>query len=227
MNVLCVDTSTPFSVVAVVRNMKMVAGARRRFEKGRAEGIFCLIKECLKASRMDIKDMDAFGVGVGPGSFTGLRIGLSAVKGFSLALSRPIYPFSSLEAIAFNAGPSVRRLSVAVDARRSNVYAAEFRRDRRGGLRSFRKDALLGVDIWLDRADGAAVFSGDAVGLYASELQGRLGRLVSLEEDLWYPTPESIVVLTGRALRERRRTDAHGLRAAYLYARDCQVKRTC
>jgi tRNA threonylcarbamoyladenosine biosynthesis protein TsaB len=228
MNILCLDTSTPFSVVAVARNARLVAGVRRRFEKGRAEGIFDLIGACLKASRLDVKDMDAFGVGAGPGSFTGLRIGLSAVKGFSLGLSRPIYPFSSLGAIAFNAaGLSIGRLVVGVDARRSNVYTAEFKRDRQGELKACRQDALVSASSWVDRVPRNAVFCGDALGLYASELEKRLGRLESLSEDLWCPTPESVVALAWRTVRQKRKTDAQGLKAVYLYPRDCQVRKTC
>ncbi|MDD2866256.1 MAG: tRNA (adenosine(37)-N6)-threonylcarbamoyltransferase complex dimerization subunit type 1 TsaB [Candidatus Omnitrophica bacterium] len=227
MNFLCLDTSTAYSVVAVADEKKVLAGARRQFEKGRAEGIFDLVEACLHRSGLALKDIDAFGVGIGPGSFTGLRIGLSAVKGFAFASSRPVYPFSSLTAVAFNAVHiPAQRLAVAVDARRSHVYAAEFKRDGRGEFLPLRKDALLEVNRWLGRLGAHAVLAGDAVKMYAPELRKRLGVFGSLEEDLWYPTPEGIAALTRKVFREKRKTDAQGLEAAYLYAQDCQVKRT-
>lgn len=228
MNFLCLDTSTAYSVVAVADEKKVFAGTRRRFEKGRAEGIFDLVEACLHRSGLALKDMDAFGVGVGPGSFTGLRIGLSAIKGFAFASSRPVYPFSSLTAIAFNAVHiPMRRLSVAVDARRSHVYTAEFKPDGQGGFLALRKDALLDVGRWLGRLDAHTVLAGDAVKMYAPELRKRLGVYGSLEEELWYPTPEGLAALTRKAFREKRKTDAQGLEAAYLYAQDCQVRKAC
>jgi|GEM_PF-827830 len=228
MNFLCLDSSTVYSVVAVCDEKKVLAGTRRQFEKGRAEGIFGLIETCLHSSGLALKDMDAFGVGVGPGSFTGLRIGLSAVKGFAFAFSRPVYPFSSLAAIAFNAVHiPARRLAVAVDARRSHVYAAEFKQDGKKGFVPLRKDALLDVERWLGRLDGHTVLAGDAVKVYGQELGKRLGVFGSLKEDMWYPTPEGIAALTRKASRQRRKTDAQGLEAVYLYSRDCQVRKAC
>ncbi len=228
MNFLCLDTSTAYSVVAVADEKKVLAQARRRFDKGRAEGVFDLIETCLRQASLTLKDIAAFGVGVGPGSFTGVRIGLSAIKGFSFAFSRPVYPFSSLAAIAVNAVRiPVRRLAVAVDARRSHVYAAEFKQDGKGGFEPLCKDALLDVERWLDRLDTKAVLTGDAVKVYSQEIGRRLGVLGSLEEDMWYPAPEGIAALTQKAFRQRRKTDAQGLEAVYLYARDCQVKKIC
>ena len=228
MNFLCLDTSTVYSVVAVSDEKKVLAGARRQFEKGRAEGVFELIETCLQQSGLALKDMDAFGVGAGPGSFTGLRVGLSAVKGFAFAFSRPVYPFSSLAAIAFNAVHiPARRLAVAVDARRSHVYAAEFKQDGKKGFVPLRKDALLDVERWLGRLNGHTVLAGDAVKMYAPAIQERLGVAGCLEEDMWYPTPEGIAALTRKAFRQRRKTDAQGLEAVYLYSRDCQVRKAC
>jgi hypothetical protein len=107
------------------------------------------------------------------------------------------------------------------------VYAAEFRQDGRGGFELLRKDALLDVERWLGRLDAKVVLAGDAVKVYGQQLSKRLGVFGSLEEELWYPTPEGIAALTRRAFHEKRRTDAQGLEAVYLYARDCQVKKAC
>lgn len=224
MTCLCLDTSTPYCVVSIVRGSKMLWGERRLFGKDRSEGLFLLIKKGLKKTAMTLADMTALAVGRGPGSFTGLRIGLSAVKGFSFALSLPVFSFSSLDAIAHNANSSdLKKLSVVVDARRGNVYTRLYRRKSSGELMAVKKEQLIPAVAWAGNLSSGTVVSGDGVKEYASELKGQFA---SLAEESWYPSCESISSLAVLAAQAGAKTDAQGLKAVYLYPRDCQVAKT-
>jgi len=195
------------------------------FEKGQSEGLFFLVRRGLKKTGFDLCDMTAFAAGRGPGSFTGLRIGLSVAKGFSFAFSRPVLAFSSLEAIAYNADTAgTKTVSVAVDARRGNVYSRLYRRNAKGEMVGLKREALVPAPVWASGIPADAVVAGDGVSTYGAELKGKFA---ALEESLWYPTPESISRLALEAWRAGEKTDAEGLRAVYLYSRDCQVKKTC
>jgi tRNA threonylcarbamoyladenosine biosynthesis protein TsaB len=229
MNFLSIDTSTKYSVVAIRDKHGKVHGCRRLFEKGRADRLAALITECLKRSGLEIGAMDYFGVGVGPGSFTGLRIGLSIIKGLSYALKKPCLVFSSLDAIAFNKAPYKKgRLCVMVDAKRSNVYSRFY--DTAGSsAASFcvkarpPKDALLSLPVLLKKTAGSTAFSGDAIELYREDISAKVRQARFFSQRFWYPTPESITSLTLESFRSKKVVDCFKLSATYLYAQDCQV----
>ena len=229
MNFLSIDTSTKYSVVAIIGKHGKVHGCRRLFEKGRADKLSALIAECLKRSDLEIGDVDYFGVGVGPGSFTGLRIGLSIIKGLSYALKKPCLVFSSLAAIAFNNAPYKNgRLCVMVDAKRSNVYSRfyDISGSSIGGscLRArSSKDALLSSPVLLKKTDSSTIFSGDAIDLYRGDILAKAKESRFLAQRFWYPTPESIASLTLESFKSKNVVDCFKLSATYLYAQDCQV----
>jgi tRNA threonylcarbamoyladenosine biosynthesis protein TsaB len=232
MKFLCLDTSGPYSVVAVSQEDRPLCGSRRLFEKGRSDGLIELMTRCLKKARLRLDQVDAFGISIGPGSFTGLRIGLSTVKGLSYAFNKPCLPFSSLDAIAYNSLKfNGDRLCVAVDARRSNVYCRFYKRSAQKGLVPCSESDLINKDqlfkeVAAAKARGESfVFSGDALEIYKKELSGIDGDSECVGRDSWYPTPESVAYLTCQACRRDDAVDSVRLSAAYLYEKDCQVNR--
>jgi len=173
--------------------------------------------------------VDYFGVGVGPGSFTGLRIGLSIIKGLSYALKKPCLVFSSLDAIAFNNAPYKKgSLCVMVDAKRSNVYSRFYHIAESSVSSScikarHPKDALLSLAVLLQKTGTPMAFSGDAIDLYRGDILAKVKDPQFLAQQFWYPTPESITSLTLESLRLKKAVDCFKLSASYLYAQDCQI----
>jgi tRNA threonylcarbamoyladenosine biosynthesis protein TsaB len=238
MNFLSVDTSTKYSVFVLSNEEKILYGERRLFEKGRPDGLSEEISRCLKKTRMGLEQIDYFGVGIGPGSFTGLRIGLSIVKGLSYACKKPCLTFSSLDAIAFNdAAYRMKKLCVMVDARRSNVYCRFYTINPSRPLNAVKgvgRDRLLSWDSLRKEFRTGLAVSGDALRLYQPLLQagGKRGAAKKvlfefIPEKFWYPTPESIARLTQQTFRRRVSVDSFGLSAVYLYEQDCQVTSKC
>ena len=126
--ILAVETSTLTASVAILIDGK-IAVARESGVNSHAEVLLPLIDECLKATNLGLADLQTIAVGAGPGSFTGLRIGMATVKGLCLASGRPITPVSSLAALAYDFHADAPTLLVPVlDARRKEIYAGFFHR---------------------------------------------------------------------------------------------------
>jgi len=210
-------------VIAVGFARDGLTGSRRAFAKGRADRLTGWIEEVLKKAGLSLDEVDVFGVGVGPGSFTGIRIGLSTVKGFSYALGKKCVAFSSLDAIAFGvkgcpAGP----LAVAVDARRSNVYCRFYRMTQTGPKRHSRP-GMLPVKEFLRRVKRGTVVTGDGVRILCKDLARR--GAVCAPEKFWHPRPEALAALMREGLLNKDFQDAFSLKAVYFYGHDCQVRR--
>ncbi len=110
-------------------------------------------------------ELAAIGVGLGPGSFTGLRIGLTAAKTLAYAVGCPLFTFDSLEAIAGNAPSEALRVVAVGDAQRGDLFAADFTRDEPGGpLRRTAATRLVRADSWPATLEGGTHVLGPALG---------------------------------------------------------------
>ncbi len=127
MLVLAMDTSTPHGSVALLEDTKLLAEVNGVSSLTHSERLLPALDLVLRQRDLTVKDMDAFAVTVGPGSFTGIRIGLSTVKSFALASGKPIAPVSTLKALGLKLKhPHNRLLCPLLDARKGEIYAALF-----------------------------------------------------------------------------------------------------
>ena len=124
MNILAIDTTAEFGSIALAGEEMLLHAP-----DGFGGVIFERIAQLLHTTGLRLEEIDAFAAAAGPGSFTGVRIGLAAVKGLAEALGRPAVGVSNLEALA-RFGTAERRVAV-IDARRGEVYAAIYDRDGR------------------------------------------------------------------------------------------------
>jgi tRNA threonylcarbamoyladenosine biosynthesis protein TsaB len=130
VNILGIETATTVCGVALIRDGTVVAEQWLEERSVHAERLFGLIDAVLQEGGVDPRDLDAIAVSIGPGSFTGLRIGLSAAKGFHLALGKPLIAVPTLVALAQRCAPMFSRndghIIAALDARRDEVYCQTF-----------------------------------------------------------------------------------------------------
>ncbi|MDZ4383175.1 MAG: tRNA (adenosine(37)-N6)-threonylcarbamoyltransferase complex dimerization subunit type 1 TsaB, partial [Thermodesulfovibrionia bacterium] len=92
MKILALETATMAGSIAIVDDEELIAEVKLNINVAHSERLISSIDYLLNASRLSIKDIDAFAISIGPGSFTGLRIGLSTAKGFSYAAKKPLVP---------------------------------------------------------------------------------------------------------------------------------------
>ncbi|MPM73691.1 tRNA threonylcarbamoyladenosine biosynthesis protein TsaB [bioreactor metagenome] len=122
--ILSLDTATLVSSVALVNDEKLIAELTIQTKKTHSEMLMPHIEKILKLAGVKKTDLKMIAVSIGPGSFTGLRIGLATAKALAYALSIPLIGVSTLEALAFNCPVPGALLSPMLDAQKGNVYQA-------------------------------------------------------------------------------------------------------
>ncbi len=127
MRVLAIDTSTMLGGIAVMDDAGLIVETRLNVKSTHSERLMTELDHTLKRAGLKISDIDVFAAAIGPGSFTGLRIGLSTVKGFSYVTGKPIVSVPTLEALVWNFPYSRYPICTMLDARKKEVYAALFK----------------------------------------------------------------------------------------------------
>jgi tRNA threonylcarbamoyladenosine biosynthesis protein TsaB len=125
MRILAVDTCLAACQVAVVDGQRTLASLSEPMTRGHQERLASMTREAMQAAELDFSSLDRIAVTLGPGSFTGLRVGLAFAKGLGAALSIPVVGVGALEALAMTA-PALADTLAMIDARRDQVYAETF-----------------------------------------------------------------------------------------------------
>ena len=123
--VLALDTSSKMTSLAMARGADVLRSISTPTDEKRSETLWSEVESLLAGLGLTIIDVDAFAVCVGPGGFTGLRVGMAAAKGFAVALNKPIVGVTSLEAAAFAARPAPY-VCAMVNAYKNEVYSQLF-----------------------------------------------------------------------------------------------------
>ena len=145
MKILALETSAKSVSVAVTEDGVPLASSYQNTGLTHSRTLMPLLDAMLTSSGLELQDMDALAVAAGPGSFTGLRIGVSALKGLAWAAEKPCCGVSTLEAMARNLAHMDALIVCAMDARRNQVYNALFRA-RGGALERLTPDRAIGIE---------------------------------------------------------------------------------
>lgn len=170
MRVLAVDTTTPRGSVALVEGTETRGEVRLTAADSHSRWLVPAIDFLLGELGLAVSDLHAYAVATGPGSFTGLRVGISTVQGLALASGRPCLGLSALDALAALVRDGAETLVAMMDAYRGEVYAALY--DRSARLRSERR--VGPPEAFLDEVHGSAAFVGCGAERYGAEIRTRL-----------------------------------------------------
>ena len=190
MNILLgIDTSTPIGSVALIDGDNLVAEHTLNIVQAHSSRLMPAIDAVLKWGDITVDDLDGCAVGIGPGSFTGIRIGVATIKSLCYALDKPIVGVSTLEAIAYNLRGSNNIICPLLDARRSEVYGAVFE----GGTEWQRlsEDLCLSIDAFLNRLETHTApnctinFIGDGLLTYGDVVREKLGERAHFAEAIF------------------------------------------
>ena len=166
---LAVDTATEICGVALAVDGRVKAELILNRGVTHTQSVLSAIDAVLGISGLTAEDVDAYAVTRGPGSFTGLRIGISSIKGLALASSKPIVGISSLEVLAHQAPGCSDLICSMMDARRQEVYWALFRRDSEG-INAIMEERVGPAAEIAAAIDEQCQFIGNGVPPYRSEL---------------------------------------------------------
>lgn len=176
MLVLSIDSATESASCAVISDSKMLGEISVNYKKQHSVVLMPMVDNLLKSLQLDIKDIDGFVVSKGPGSFTGLRIGMSMVKGLSQGTKKPFVSVSSLDALAYNMAYTSGIVCPMLDALRDNVYTALYAFDNDklvsvGEYQTLHIDELVEI---LRQYDKPVTFIGDALDKFKIKLATEL-----------------------------------------------------
>ena len=221
MKILGIDTSTKFLTVAIIDEKRVLAGYQDKGDLKHYATLVPTIDGLLKKCRLKLKDIDAIALSIGPGSFTGLRIGVATCKGINMALGIPIVALPTLDVIAENFLDEKRLLCPLLDAKKKKVYACLF--DGSRGLKRLTDYMLLDMDSLLKKIKKPTLVFGDAVGLYKDSLEKN--PYINISQEDWYPRAEVVARLGLAKAKKRKFTNPDRLAPMYLHSKYCQVKK--
>lgn len=165
MKILAVDTTSYGCSVAVVESGEVLSEYHLQERETHSKHLLKLIDEVLETAGLDIQMVDGFAVAKGPGSFTGLRIGISTLKGLAAALEKPLAGVSSLKALAYGVPCCIERICSVIDARKNEIYASFFNYTDNTFTR-ITNDFSITPEKLADDIDSPTVFIGSGVETY-------------------------------------------------------------
>jgi len=215
MKILSIDTSTDYLSVAIMDGRKIIAGYHRPSNRNHSRLLVPIIAKLIKRSGLKIKDIGGFCVSIGPGSFTGLRIGVVTVKGMAYALDKPVVTVPTLDIIARNAKGFKGIVCPVIDAKKSKVYACLYKSDG-VNFKKISKYLLLPAESLLKITENydKVLFLGDGV-----KLVGREEKIKS-----WYPRADVVAGLAAEGFRKKKFVSPGKLEPMYIYSMECDIK---
>ena len=191
-SILAFETSSPYLSVALGTRDGKIKELHSKIPLKHSENLIPLVDQLLRREKISLKQIDAYAIDRGPGSFTGLRIGFSFLKGLLAAEKKSCYGAMSLDMIAAKAGPRTGRLGVWVDARRDAVYS-RFYICQKGEWVPEDELRLLSLSALKHRM-GKVTLTGDALVRCQSSLQEAFGNHINfLGKESWHPSAATLV----------------------------------
>ena len=223
MKILSIDTTTKFLCLGIYNDTKIYEFNLEVGTKMSAL-LAVVIKRAVQAAGLAVCDFDYFACGLGPGSFTGIRVGLSAIKGFSLAEGKPIVGVSSLDILAMNAlEQGSKIIAPVIDAKRNLIYTC-FYTNISGKLKRKTPYMLLSKEELISKLKPEVVVLGDALNLYKDDILRNNQGTIILDKDQWYPKAHNIIKLALERIKDKKLEDPFKVNPIYIYPKECQIK---
>ena len=218
MLILAFETSAKSCSVAVHDGQKLLAESYQNSGLTHSQTLMVMAQDLLKVCGKSPADVTHLAVAAGPGSFTGVRIGVSAAKGFAWGAELPVYGVSTLQAMALGLGVLDGYVCCCMDARRSQVYNAIFLAEH-GRLTRLSEDraiALAELKTELEHIDGPIWLVGDGAALAHKNLSADIPELIQPPEHLQHQRAAGVALAAIEAMNRGESTDGAALQPNYL-----------
>lgn len=212
MKILAIDTSALTATAAILADGKLICEISTTTALNHSVTVMPMIDELLRKVNMDISEIDLFACSEGPGSFTGLRIGIGTVKGLAYGLGKQVVGVSTLEALAHNISFTDAVIAPIMDARRGQVYNALYKYDGEK-LVLVNSPRALSIEELCDEISEKTIFVGDGVLAYKEKIKETLGDMAL------FASPQNMLQRAGSvayAAQSISPIDAEKLSAVYL-----------
>ncbi len=224
MNVLAMDTSTGRAAIGLQVRSGLVCAARTDASQRHGRDLIPSLASVLGKAGITAREIELIGVGLGPGSYTGLRVGVMAAKTLAYVTGAPLVGLDSLEAVAWNAPGSALRISVVADAQRGEVYSAEFSRQApEDPLECVRESRIEPLASWAGRLEPGTLVLGP--GLDQSAIRGKVpAELLAADAEMNYPDGRRLLDILDREWAAGRRENMWLVEPRYLRRSSAEEK---
>lgn len=220
---LAIDTATSAGSVALCRDEALLGEILFNVRGTHSERLMATVRQLLVESGLGLADIDAFAVVHGPGSFTGLRVGMASAQGLALATGRPVIGVSSLQALAMNLGEAQLPVCALLDARKQEVYAGLFRMRRQHPLPLGPEQVIAPAKL-LPLLEGPLLFVGEGARVYRGLIEDHFGAQAHFAPwPLNLPRASMVAALALERLRLGERPGLHALKPAYIRASEAEI----
>jgi len=227
MKILSIDTTTMMGSVALSDGGTLLADVQHGVRSTHSERLISSIDELLNIVGWDASAIEGIAIAIGPGSFTGLRIGLATAKGISIATGAPLVGVSSLECLALNARGSDRDVLSLIDARRGELYAAIYGVGWSGKLTKKMDECVLPPEELIERIgemEGEFVLVGDGVDRWGELIGDALGEKVRMPRGLYsFPRAHNLALLSGERFARGEVNDLADVIPNYIRRSDAEI----
>jgi len=225
MKILGIDTSTSCSSIGFVDGESVVAEYLLDVPTTHSERLLDAIKHVLEQTGYAAGELDGWAVSLGPGSFTGLRIGISTIKGLAFATAKPVAGIPTLDALAFNVSPTPYLICPILDARKGEVYTSFYQYDEKGLLRRLSDFQALHPEDLAKRIERKTIFLGSGVKTYGEHLQKAVPALAYFVPDpLNLPRGSSVAKLGLERFRRNEALDLSSFTPVYVRASEAEIR---
>ncbi len=222
MRLLAIETTESAGSLAALSDGNLLAELNLPPDHGSAQSLAPGLKRLLEQVDWRPTDVQVVAVVIGPGSFTGLRIGVVTAKTFAYAVRADLLGLDTLEVIAAGAPASVTALSVAVDAQRGQVAARSFVRGSEGWMHPSGPPELLDIDAWWAAQRPGSLVASPVLRRFGDRLPAHL---VALESKYWLPRAATAGQLAARLHAAGYRDDLWALTPRYSRPSAAEEKR--
>jgi len=214
MIILSIDTSTDYLSIAIADGAKVLARYHRPSHRNHSRLLVPTLAKLVEKAGLKLKDIDGFCVSAGPGSFTGLRIGVVTIKGMAYALNKPVVALPTLDVIACNSKGFNGIICPIIDAKKNKVYTCLYKSDG-VGIKKISKYLLIPAKDLLKMTEeyDKVLFLGDGV------------KLVDRDEEIknWHPRADIAAGLAVESFRKKKFISPEKLEPMYIYSRECDI----
>lgn len=226
MYILGIDTATRVAGAAVIGDDRLIAERFIHNLQTHSQNIIPMIQQVIDDSGITPQDLDGIAVTGGPGSFTGLRIGMSVAKAMALVLNIPVAAISTLEVLAWNLYRTEGLICPVLDAKKNEVYTCIYK-SVDSGIAELIKPAALSLDALikeLSRFEGPVTFLGDAVPVYGDIIRERLGQQALFATKVnSFPRASAAAELALARITESNPGDSTFLQPVYLRKSEAEI----
>jgi tRNA threonylcarbamoyladenosine biosynthesis protein TsaB len=226
MYTLAFDTSSKTVAVSILHDDNILYDDIINNGLNHSETLMPAIHHALKQAGIKIANIDLFACTLGPGSFTGLRIGVSTLKGFVLATGKPAVGVSSLAVLALNIENSSQIICPVIDAGRGQVYIASYHFNNKGILVQVGQEKAVSPDEILLENNQDMIFVGDGIIKYAGIIEKKNKHIEIASSSLQYIRASAVGILGRKKYEHREVLDSATFVPFYLRSVEAQPSKS-